>query len=70
MEIKAGGKMRNTHQLILESDHIAALGNDRYFSWMLIPEFGEWVVVTIYGGYHATCKTFKEALESIGYKKR
>jgi hypothetical protein len=61
--------VRNTHELIIESDHITALGNDGYFSWTLIFEFDEWVVVSIYGQHHATCKTFKEALESIDYNK-
>ena len=61
--------MRATHQLIIESDCICALGNGNYFSWIITPEYEEWQVSSIYGRRYSDHKTLSEALRSIGYER-
>jgi hypothetical protein len=61
--------MRSTHQLIIEYDHICALGNGRYFSWIIEPSFGEWDLSTIYGRTQGTFKTLRAALDHIGFER-
>ena len=61
--------MRPTHNFVVYPDHICALGNDNYFSWIIEKEFDEWDLSTIYGGRVGEFKTFKEVLNQIGYKR-
>jgi len=62
--------MRATHELIVESDCICAIGNGPYFSWIITPEYGEWQVSTIFGRRYSDHKTLVDALRSIGYERR
>ena len=59
--------MTPSHRLIIGDEYVSAIGYGKYFSWFLIPEHGEWTVVSHYGSHHATCKTFEGALKTIGY---
>ena len=56
-----------THQLIIYDDHICALGNGRYFSWIIEHICGEWDLSTIYGRHQGTFKTLTDILKKIGY---
>lgn len=60
--------MRSTHKLLISDNLITAIGNDRYFSWIIEYSSGEWDLSTIYGRRIASYKTFEEALNKIDYK--
>ncbi len=58
-----------THQLIVHDDHICALGNGLYFSWIIEYVCGEWDLSTIYGRHQCSSKSFREILKKIGYER-
>ncbi len=59
-----------THQLIIYEDHICALGNGNYFSWIIEHICGEWDLATIYGRRQGSFKSLSDVLEKIGYRRR
>lgn len=61
--------MIRTHELIFERGYMCALGNGNYFSWHIIPEFGEWNLFSIYGANYGSFKTLKEVLDKIGFEE-
>jgi hypothetical protein len=57
-----------THDLYAKPDCIAVMGRGFNLSWIIEIEYNQFKLSTLYGHYHSTFNTLRQALDHIGYK--